>query len=160
MAQLPYQKKKIWKSKISGTLSTKEAFAKAKRLSINDFVDDLINVVGSIYLQSAKNQADYKDHILVYYYRLFLIFCDFNQAELNILFSTSLLSFYSKCIKDCKKAFKDIFESTYNQIKCKLITTITIKANLQLETLVKNNYYDKYHLACFDLLAQILLDVY
>lgn len=90
---------------------------------------------------------DYKDRVLAYHYRFSLILCDFNQAELDILFSTSLPFFYNRCNKDGKKALKDAFESTYHQVKYELIVNITTKANLWLETPTSNNYYDRYHLA-------------
>lgn len=101
----------------------------------------------STFLQCIKNQANYKDHTLAYHYCLFLIFCGFNQAELDVLFSTNLSSFYGRGDKDDKKALRDAFESTYHQVECKLIANITAKANLWLETPTSNNYHDRYYFA-------------
>lgn len=103
--------------------------------------------MGSTFLQGAKDQAEYKNRALGYYYRLSLIFCSFNQAKLDILFSTSLLSFYGRCDKNGKMALRDAFESAYHQVKCKLIANITAKENLWLKTSTGNNYHDRYHLA-------------
>ena len=89
----PTKEKKSQKVKISGTPFTKETFAEAKRPNINDFVDDLANVVGLGFFQGARDQAEYKDCTLTYHYCLSLILRGFNQAELDVLFSTSLPSF-------------------------------------------------------------------
>ncbi len=69
------------------------------------------------------------------------------QAELDVLFSTSLPSFYGRCDKDGKKALRDSFESAYHHVERELIESITAEANLWLETPAGNNYHDKYHLA-------------
>lgn len=45
----PIKEKKSQKAKIFGTLSIKKAFVKAKRSNVNDFVDDLVNVIGSTF---------------------------------------------------------------------------------------------------------------
>ena len=103
--------------------------------------------MGSIFFQDKSNLADYEDHALAYYYHLFFILCGLNQTELNVLFSPSLLFFYCICNKNGKKALKDGFESAYHWVKRKLIVSMTVKANSWLETLVDNNYHDKYHLA-------------
>ena len=102
--------------------------------------------MGSTFFQGAKDQADYKDCALAYYYRLFLILRDFNQAELDILFFTNLPFFYGRCNKDGKKALRDAFKSAYHQVERELIANITAKANLWLETPTSNNYHSKYHL--------------
>lgn len=86
--------------------------------------------MGSTFLQNAKDQADYKGYALAYYYHLSLIVRGFNQAELDVLFSISLPSFYGRCDKDGKKALKNTFESTYHKVERKLITNITTKTNL------------------------------
>ncbi len=143
----PTKEKKSRKPKIPGIPSTKEAVAEAKRLTVNDLVDDIADVVGSMFLQSARDQAEYEDCALAYYYCLSLILRGFNQAELDVLFSTSLPSFYGRCNKDGKKALKDAFESAYHHVECELIENITAEANLWLETPAGNNYHDKYHLA-------------
>ena len=127
--------KKSQKPKIPGTLSIKKAVAKAKHSAINDFVDDLANVVGFIFCQNVKDQVEYKDRALVYHYRLFFILYKFNQAELDVLFSINLPSFYSRCDKNGKKALKNAFESAYHHVKYKLIENIIDKTNLWLETL-------------------------
>lgn len=75
---MPTIKKKSLKAKISGTFLIKKAVAEAKHLSVNHLVDNLVDVIDSIFFQIVKNQANYKDCVLAYYYRLFLIFCDFN----------------------------------------------------------------------------------
>ena len=110
----PTKEKKSRKAKIPSIPSTKEAFAEAKRPNINDLINVLADVLGSTFLQGAKDQAEYKDRALAYHYGLFLIFRGFNQAELDVLFSTSLPSFYGKCNKDGKKALRDAFESMYH----------------------------------------------
>ncbi len=143
----PIKEKKSRKPKISNTPSTKEAVAEAKRPAVNDLVADLTDVVGSIFLQSARDQAEYKDRAFAYHYRLSLILRGFNQAELDVLFSTSLPSFYDRCDKDGKKALRDAFESAYHHIERKLIENIIAEANLWLKTPTGNNYHDKYHLA-------------
>lgn len=143
----PTKEKKSRKAKIPGTPSTKKAFAEVKRPNINDLVDDLADVVGSTFLQGARDQAKYKNCALAYHYCLSFILCGFNQAELDILFSTSLPSFYGRCDKDGKKALRDAFESAYHQVERELIANITAEANLWLETLAGNNYYNRYHLA-------------
>lgn len=102
--------------------------------------------MGSTFFQAAKDQVDYEDRALVYYYCLSLIFRDFNQAELDFLFSISLSYFYGKGTKDGKKTWRDVFESAYNQVKRELIINIIVEVNLWLDTLVGNNYYDKYYL--------------
>ena len=103
--------------------------------------------MSSIFLQNVRDQAEYKDYALAYHYCLFLIFYNFNQVELDILFSISLPSFYGRCNKDSKKALKNTFESAYHHIKRKLIENITVEANLWLETSIENNYHDKYYFA-------------
>lgn len=75
---IPTKEKKSQKPKILSILSTKKAVAKAKCPVINDLIDDLANVVSSIFLQNTKDQVKYKDYVLAYYYCLSLIFCDFN----------------------------------------------------------------------------------
>ncbi len=140
------KKKKSQKPKIPGTPSIKKAVAEAKCLHINDFIDDFANIVSSMFFQSIRDQMEYKDYTLVYYYRLSLILRGFNQVELDVLFSTSLSSFYSRYNKDGKKALRDAFKSAYQNVKCKLIENIIIKANLWLETLIRNIYHNKYHL--------------
>lgn len=65
------KEKNSQKPKILCTLSIKEAIAKTKCPAINDFVDNLANVVNSRFLQNAKNQLEYKNRALTYYYRLF-----------------------------------------------------------------------------------------
>lgn len=127
---MPTKKKKSQKVNIPGIPSTKEAFAEAKRPNVNNLVDDLADVVDSTFFQGARDQADYEDRALAYHYRLSLILCSFNQAELDVLFSTSLPSFYGKCDKDGKKALRDAFESAYHQVERKLIANIIAKANL------------------------------
>ena len=141
------KKKKSQKPKIPDTLSIKEAVAKTKHLAINNLVDDLANVVGSIFFQNAKDQLEYKDHALAYHYCLFFIFCGFNQGELDVLSSTSLPFFYGKCDKDRKKALRDAFKSAYYYLKPELIENIIGKANLWLEIPARNNYHNKYYLA-------------
>ncbi len=140
----PTKKKKSQKLKISGTPSTKQAVAEAKRPIVNNLVDDFADVVSFMFLQSARNQAEYEDCALAYYYHLSLILWSFNQTELDVLLSTSLLFFYGRCNKDGKKALRDAFESVYHYVKCEQIKNITAEANLWLETPVGNNYYDKY----------------
>lgn len=83
--------KKSRKVKISSTFSIKEVFIKAKHLSINNFLDDLANIMGSTFLQIVKGQVDNEDYILAYYYYLSLIFYSFNQVDLDVLFFISLL---------------------------------------------------------------------
>ena len=144
---MPIKEKKSRKPKIPNTLSTKKAVAKAKRSTVHDLVDDFADVVGSIFLQNTRDQTEYKDCALAYHYCLFFILCGFNQAELDILFSTSLPFLYDKCNKDGKKALRDAFKSAYHYVKCKLIENITAEANLWLETLIRNKYHDKYYLA-------------
>ncbi len=153
------KEKKSRKLKISDTSSIKEVVAEAKRPTINDLVDDFANVVGSMFLQNARNRAEYKDSALAYYYYLSFIFCGFNQAELDVLIFTSLSFFYGRYDKNDKKALRDAFKSAYYHVECKLIENITTKANLWLETSIGNYYHDKYHLAQWDLLAYILFDV-
>ena len=143
----PTKEKKSRKAKILGTPSTKKAFAEAKRPNVNNLVDDLADVVGSTFFQGAKDQADYKDCALVYHYYLSFILRGFNQAELDVLFSTSLPFFYGRCDKDGKKALRDAFKSAYHQVERELIANITVKANLWLETPAGNNYHNRYHLA-------------
>ncbi len=99
----PTKEKKSRKPKIPGIPSTKEAVAEAKRLAINDLVNDLTDVVDSMFLQSARDQAEYEDCALAYHYRLSLILCSFNQAELDVLFSTSLLFFMANMTKMVKR---------------------------------------------------------
>ena len=65
----PTKEKKSQKPKIPGTLSTKKAVAKAKHSVVNNLVDDLANVVGFIFLQNARDQTEYKNCALAYYYR-------------------------------------------------------------------------------------------
>lgn len=72
------KQKKSQKAKIPSILSTKKAFAEAKYFGIHDFINDLANAVDLTFFQSAKGQADYENLILVYYYRFFLILCNFN----------------------------------------------------------------------------------
>lgn len=122
--------KKSWKPKFLGISSTKKDVVKAKRPAVNDFVDNLADIVSFIFLQNAKDQMKYKNYILAYHYRLLLIFYNFNQAELDVLFSTNLSFSYGKCNKDSKKALRDIFKSVYHYVKCELIKNITAKANL------------------------------
>ncbi len=143
----PIKEKKCRKPKIPSTPSIKEAVAEAKRLAVNDLVDDLADIVGSIFLQSARDQAKYEDCALAYHYCLSLILRGFNQAELDVLFSTSLPSFYGRCDKDGKKALRNAFESAYHHVERELIENITAEANLWLETPIGNNYHDKYYLA-------------
>lgn len=65
----------------------------------------------------------------------------------DIWFYINLQFFYSKYDKNGKKALKIIFELSYPYIKSKLIKSITAKIKLLLETIARNNYYDKYPLA-------------
>lgn len=74
----PTNKKKSQKAKIFGTLSIKKAIAKAKHPNIYDLIDDFANVVGPTFFHGIRDQADYKDCILTYYYCFSLIFCGFN----------------------------------------------------------------------------------
>lgn len=76
----PTKEKKSWKVKISSKPFIKEAFAKTKRLNVNNLVDDLANIVGSTFFQDARDPADYEDCVLAYYYYLSPIFCSFNQV--------------------------------------------------------------------------------
>lgn len=122
----PIVEKKSQKAKIPSKSSIKETVAKVKYSSVNNFVNDYVDIVGSIFLQSAKNQVDYKDHVLAYHYYLSLILCSFNQAELDGLFFTSLPYFYGKCVKDDENALRDAFEFAYNEVKHELITNITV----------------------------------
>lgn len=73
--------------------------------------------MGATFLQGVNNYTNYKDCALAYHYCLSIIFRDFNQAELDVLLSTSLLLFYGKCNKNGKKVLKDVFQSTYYQVK-------------------------------------------
>lgn len=72
------KEKKSWKAKTSGTLSTKKADTKAKRPAVNDLVDDLADIVSLTFFQGTKDQANYGNCALAYYYCLFLIFHSFN----------------------------------------------------------------------------------
>lgn len=141
------KEKKSIKAKIPSTLFAKVAVVKAKGPTVNDYIDNFINVASSIFFQSAKNQAGYKDCALANDYYLFFILCDFNQVELDILFCTNLPSFYGRYNKDGKKALRNVFQSVYHHIKCKLIINTITKANIWLEIFIENNYHDKYHLA-------------
>lgn len=143
---MPIKKKKSQKTKISGTPSIKEVFAGIKHPAINNFIEDLANIVGSTCFQSARDQANYEDHTFAYHYRFFLIFYGFNQAKLDISFFISLPLFYDKYNRDDKKALRDASKSVNYHVKHELITNITAKANLWLKTFVRNNYHDKYHL--------------
>ncbi len=51
----PTKEKKSGNPKILDTPSTKKAITKAKRPAINDLIDDLANVIGSMFLQSVKD---------------------------------------------------------------------------------------------------------
>lgn len=70
---------------------------------LNELVDILADVEGATLLQGARDHADYEDRALACHYRLSLILRDFNRAELEVLFSTSLPSFYGKLDKDGKR---------------------------------------------------------
>lgn len=122
--------KKTQKSNIFSTPSTKKTIAEAKRLNINDLINDFANVMSSIFVQGVRNQANYKNCTLSYYYCLFFILYDLNQAVLDVLFSINLLFFYDKCDKNNEKALKNAFKSVYHQVKCKLIANIIAKVNL------------------------------
>ncbi len=113
---MPTKEKKSQKPKISGIPSTKEVVAEAKSPTVNNLEDDLADVVGSIFLQSTRDQMEYKDRTLAYHYCLSLIFCAFNQAELDVLFFISLPTFYGRCDKDGKKALRETFKSAYHHV--------------------------------------------
>ena len=99
----PTKKKKSQKPKILDTPLTKEAVAKAKYSIVNDFVDDLTNIMDSIFLSNIKDQTKYKNCALAYYYHLSLIFHSLNQAELDILFFISLPFFIADTTKIVKR---------------------------------------------------------
>lgn len=141
------KEKKCQKVKILDISFTKKTIVEMKNSIVNNFADYFTNVISSTFFQDESNQAKYKNRALVYPYYLSLIFYDFNQVKLDILFSTSLLSFYSRCNIDSKKALKDVFESVYHYIKYNQIANITTKAFLWLEISIENNYYKKYHYA-------------
>lgn len=124
------KEKKSQKPKIASTSFTKKAVVKAKRPIVNNLIDDLANIVYSIFFQNAKNQAEYEDCAFAYYYSFYLIFRSFNKAEFDVLFSTSLPSFCRGWNEDRKNALRDAFKSAYYYVKCKLIENITAKANL------------------------------
>ncbi len=50
------KEKKSQKLKIAGTPFTKKVIAEAKQSTINNFVDDFANIMGSIFLQNVSNQ--------------------------------------------------------------------------------------------------------
>lgn len=111
-------------------------------------------------MQGAKNYVEYKDRVFIYYYRLSIIFKEFNQAKLKLLFLINLLLFYDKLDKKIKKWLKNVFELVYYQIEQKLINLIMIKIEIRSEIPIKDKYYDKYHLAKYDFIIYILLFLY
>lgn len=72
------KEKKNRKIKIPVILSIKKRFAKTKHSVINNLVNNFANITSSKFLQVVRNQADYKNCVLVYFYYLFFILCDFN----------------------------------------------------------------------------------
>ncbi len=67
--------------------------------------------------------------------------------ELELLFLTSLLSFYGKLDKKKKKGLKCIFELAYHQVEQELINLIMTETEVWLKTPIGNGYHDQYHLA-------------
>lgn len=126
--------------KIPSVFLIKKVVAEAKCLVVNSFINDLANIVGLTFFQDAKNQINYKDSALAYYYYLLLIFYSFNQIKLDIFFSINLLSFYNQCNKYGKNALKDAFKSVYHYVKYELIANLTAKAMRWLKIFAKNNY--------------------
>lgn len=139
--------KKSWKEKIPETSSTKQAVAEARRFSLIDLVNKLADVPGATFLQGARDHIEYEDRGLAYHYRLSIIFRKFNQAELELLFSTNLSLFYGKLSKDEKRGLKGVFELAYHQIEQELINLIMTEAEVWLKIPAKDGYYDKYQLA-------------
>ena len=76
--KIPPKKKKHQKQKISGTFFIKNIVTITKSSHLNEFIDKLVDSKGATLLLSARDYADYKDHILAYYYCLSLILKDFN----------------------------------------------------------------------------------
>ncbi len=109
--------KKPQKEKIPGTPSTKQFVAEIRRLSLTNLVTKLADVPGATFLQEARNHVEYEDRALAYHYRLSIILRRFNQAALELLFSTSLPSFYGKLDKEGKRGLKGVFESVYHQVE-------------------------------------------
>lgn len=64
---MPIKENKSQKAKIPGILSTKKAVVAIKYSAINNFIDNLANSVNSIFFESRKDQADYKNYAVAYY---------------------------------------------------------------------------------------------
>lgn len=97
--------RKSRKEKIPGTLSIKQAVTEARRSSLTNIIDKLADILGATFLQEARDYIKYKDRAFIYHYHLFIIFKEFNQAELELLFLTSLPLCYNKLDKKEKKVY-------------------------------------------------------
>lgn len=109
--------KKPQKDKIPETLFKKQVVTETRRLSLTNFVKKLADVLSATFWQGAKDHIEYKNRTFVYYYCLSIIFKKFNQAELELLFSTYLLLFYNKLDKKRKKELKGVFKLAQHQVE-------------------------------------------
>lgn len=139
--------KKPQNEKILETPSIKQAIAKVRRLSLTNLINKLVDVPSATFLQGTRDHVEYKDRTLAYYYHLSIILRGFNQAKLELLFSTNLLLFYGKLDKEGKKGLKDVFKLAYHQVEQELINLIVTEAKVWLKTPVRDGYHNKYHLA-------------
>lgn len=115
--KIPPKEKKYQKQKIPGTFFTKYVVTKAKSSYLNELIGKLVDDEGTTLLQNVRDYAHYEDYTLAYHYCLSLIFRNFNQAELEVLFLISLLFFYKNLDKEGIKDLNDVFEFTYYQFE-------------------------------------------